>query len=98
MKDILGRPSMRALPLPCRTTRASSFAPVVCQPTDSPDLSRTKPLRIPEVCGTPFKMGQSPCAQSRGRTNGCGEADCDDTAIAAASNGNAEHKATVSFI
>ena len=52
-------------PLPCRMTRASSFAAVECQPTLSPGLSFTEPPLIPLVWGIPLSNGQSPPAQSR---------------------------------
>jgi len=73
-----GCPSSRASPRPRRTTSASSFWPVVCQPTDARGFSRTKPLRIPAVCGIPRSSGQSPSAHVRGNVCGCGGRVCDE--------------------
>jgi len=41
---------MFATPLPCRMTRASSFAEVECQPTLSPGLSFTETCRSRKRC------------------------------------------------
>ncbi len=53
-------------------TKASSCSPVECQPTDSPGFSFTDPPRIPLVCGTPLRSGQSPPEHASENVAGAG--------------------------